>query len=64
VVAAVDDVIVHLSPEQDIVLPASGPASNSLEWLDALTSLVSCSCSHISFRGREFAGIKLMENRA
>lgn len=35
VLAAVCDATVYLSPEQDIVLPASGSASNPLEWLGA-----------------------------
>ena len=35
VLAAVGDATTFLSPAQDIVLPASGSASNPLEWLGA-----------------------------
>jgi hypothetical protein len=33
--AVVGDATVYLSPDQDVVLPASGSASNPLEWLGA-----------------------------
>lgn len=67
--AAVGDATTYLSPAQDIVLPASGSASNPLEWLGAngpyfagMLFMVP-KVPRVEAPTKGFVGYKLMENR-